>query len=60
MCRGAPILTHLLFADDCFLFFRATKGEVNAMKAILETFADASGLTVNFTTSEAYFSKNVG
>jgi len=27
ICRNAPIVTHLLFADDCFLFFMATEAE---------------------------------
>lgn len=25
-CSGAPLVFHLLFADDCFLFFKAEEG----------------------------------
>jgi hypothetical protein len=27
ICRGAPPVSHLLFADDCFLFFNAEEGQ---------------------------------
>lgn len=60
VCRRAPILTHLLFADDCFLFFRATNREVATMKAILATYEVASGQAINYAKSEVNFSWNVG
>lgn len=40
ICRGAPILTHILFADDYFIFFRAKEDEV-VMKNVLEGYAKA-------------------
>lgn len=59
ICRNAPILTHLLFANDCFLFFRATHGEVTIMQRILNTYEAASGQAINFAKSEVSFSSNV-
>jgi hypothetical protein len=29
ICRGAPMMSHILFADDCFLFCRANLSEIN-------------------------------
>lgn len=26
VARGAPSISHLLFADDCYFFFKATQG----------------------------------
>lgn len=43
ICRGAPIISHLFFADDSFLFFRANTRECNIMKSILNTYEAASG-----------------
>jgi hypothetical protein len=42
ICRGAPVVSHLLFADDCFLFCRATIGEANLLMKILKTYEEAS------------------
>jgi hypothetical protein len=58
VCRGAPSLSHLLFADDCFLFFRADIREANCMKKILNDYENASGQAVNYAKSEVYFSRN--
>jgi hypothetical protein len=35
ICRGAPTVSHLLFADDCFLFCRSTLDETNQLMRIL-------------------------
>ncbi|CAJ2628079.1 unnamed protein product [Trifolium pratense] len=59
ICRNAPIISHLLFADDCFLFFRASSNEAEAMKNILETYEAASGQAINFQKSEIFCSRNV-
>jgi hypothetical protein len=58
VCRGAPIITHLLFADDCFLFFRADENEAQCMKRFLNNYVKASGQAINFSKSEVYFSCN--
>ncbi|XP_074376188.1 secreted RxLR effector protein 78-like [Apium graveolens] len=43
VARGAPMISHLLFADDCYFFFRANKTEANAMKRILDRYEHISG-----------------
>lgn len=37
VCRGSPILTHLLFVDDCFIFCKADELEIYHMKNIMDT-----------------------
>jgi hypothetical protein len=32
VCRTAPVVSHLLFADDCFLFFQAEVSQANVMR----------------------------
>jgi hypothetical protein len=59
ICKNAPIISHLLFADDCFLFFRANHNEAVVMKNILTTYEAASGQTINFQKSEIFCSRNV-
>jgi len=48
ICTNAPIVSHLLFADDCFLFFRAEPAEATIMKNILAIYEKASGQAINF------------
>jgi hypothetical protein len=59
ICRRAPPVSHLLFADDCFLFFKADVGEVNVMKDILTLYEIASGQAISLPKSEIYCSRNV-
>lgn len=47
VCRGAPILSHLLFVNDCFLLHRSTQKEVESLHVILKHFEVASRLAVN-------------
>lgn len=56
---NAPSITHLLFADDSFLFFKATAAESKAAKDVLNLYADTSGQSVNFQKSAVFFSSNV-
>ncbi|XP_019190293.1 PREDICTED: uncharacterized protein LOC109184710 [Ipomoea nil] len=56
--RGAPTITHLFFADDSLLFFRANEREVLTVKECLEIYSMASGQLINFEKSSAIYSHN--
>lgn len=58
VARGAPSISHLLFADDCYLFFRATGIEASNMKGILQRYELMSGQAINFNKSSVTFSPN--
>ncbi|XP_019185979.1 PREDICTED: uncharacterized protein LOC109180725 [Ipomoea nil] len=59
VARGAPSISHLLFVDDCFLFFKANAQENLNMKLALDTYAAASGQKINLDKSTICFSANV-
>jgi hypothetical protein len=52
ICKNAPIISHLMFADDCFLFFKATVTEATILKNILAVYELASGQAINLQKSE--------
>lgn len=54
-----PSITRLLFADDSFLFFKATSSEAASIKHILNTYENFSGQAVNYQKSAIFFSSNV-
>ena len=55
----APVISHLLFADDSFLFFKATLEETLVVKKLLNEYENLSGQSVNFSKSGVFFSSNV-
>jgi len=58
ICTTAPVISHLLFADECFLFFKGSAEEASVMKGILITYEAASGQAINLQKSEIFFSRN--
>lgn len=60
IARGVPKITHLLFANDSFIFFRANLSESTICKHILDLYATASCQLINFEKSSINFSRNVG
>jgi len=59
ICTKAPIISHLLFADDCFLFFRAEDREAHTMKHILPTYETTFGQAISLPNSEVYYNRSV-
>lgn len=58
MCPSAPVIHHLLFADDSFLFGKATERECLKIRHILNIYEKASGQKINLQKSSVVFSKN--
>ncbi|CAH9095576.1 unnamed protein product [Cuscuta europaea] len=58
LARSVPTLTHLLFADDRFLFFRANEVDCTFIK-MLDTYSGGSGQLVNYDKSSVRFNANV-
>ncbi|XP_062021093.1 uncharacterized protein LOC133737577 [Rosa rugosa] len=59
ICTGAPCISHLFFADDSFIFFKADLEDTLVLKDILEVYEGLSGQRVNYQKSSIAFSKNV-
>lgn len=59
VCPGAPVIHHLLFADDSFLFGEASEHECISFRTILNVYERASGQKINLQKSSVVFSKNV-
>ncbi|XP_074352652.1 uncharacterized protein LOC141691795 [Apium graveolens] len=57
--RFAPAVTHLLFADDSFMFFKAVVEETKIVKDLLNLYEKQSGQAVKFQKSAVFFSSNV-
>ena len=58
VCRDAPSVSHLLFADDCFLFFRVEEAQTQIMKDILLKYEAVSGQSINLPKFEIFYSQN--
>ena len=51
VCRGAPEVTHLLFADDNLFFVKAVEHECLKMQNILTKYEQDSGEAINLQMS---------
>jgi hypothetical protein len=47
VCRRAPGVSHLLFADDTLLFFRSSPQEASKVKKIIDTYANGTSQLIN-------------
>ncbi|KAL0286137.1 UNVERIFIED_CONTAM: putative mitochondrial protein [Sesamum calycinum] len=58
ICRGAPAISHLLFADDTMIFCPASQDTVQHVQEILASYKQASGQKINLQKSSIAFSRN--
>lgn len=49
-----PVISHILFANDSFLFFKDTMEEVGTVKALLNSYERWSGQSVNFQNQGSF------
>ncbi|KAL5564979.1 hypothetical protein UlMin_028143 [Ulmus minor] len=57
--REALTISHLLFADDNFIFMDANKEDAKVLCDVLKFYGDASGQLINVDKSEVCFGKYV-
>lgn len=58
VARKVLAISHLFFADDSLLFFKATTTEAIVIKEVLKKYEVCSGQTINFSKSTVTFSIN--
>ena len=58
VCRKAPRITHMLFADDSIVFCRTTREECDRVVNVLEDYKRDSRQKLNKEKTSLYFSKN--
>ncbi|XP_057775115.1 uncharacterized protein LOC130994097 [Salvia miltiorrhiza] len=59
ICRTAPRVSHLLFANDCIIFGRRKASEVEEVKKIINSYEGVSGQLVNLDKSSISFSSGI-
>ena len=58
MCRRAPGISHMLFADDTLLFFKANAVQASRMQQVINTYAQGTGQLINFDKCSLMFGKS--
>ena len=58
LCWNEPKITHLLFADDNLIFYRAKEEECQSLLQVLAKYERASGQQINHIKTTIFFSKS--
>ncbi|GMI87604.1 hypothetical protein HRI_002429700 [Hibiscus trionum] len=58
IARGAPIVSHLFFADDSLIFGETSSHGAVVIQELLSVYASCSGQLINFEKSGIFFSVN--
>ena len=58
VCRDAPSVTNLLFADDSLILMKANVQNATCLKSLLDLYCGASGQLVSVDKSSIFFSPN--
>lgn len=59
ICRGAPLISHILFVNDSFLFYKASVDANKQLLRLLQRYLEASRHLVNTKKISINFSRNV-
>src|SRR5438132_557314 len=57
IARNTPPISHLLFADDSLLLFKASSAGVESIRDTITQYCNASGQRVNRDKSSIFFGK---
>lgn len=58
LCWNGPKITHLLFADDSLIFYRAKEEECQSLLQVLAKYERTSGQQINHIKTTIFFSKS--
>lgn len=56
--RRSPSISHLLFADNCYIFTRAEENDATTITNILQLYQKASGQVANNVKTKLIFCRN--
>ena len=59
VCRGAPMVSHLLFADDSLILMNADKKNADCLRNLLDRYCQSSGQMLSVNKSSIFFSLRI-